>query len=67
MLQKIIGEMKKNNLDVPLVAGGIIPKMDIPRLKEMGVAEVFGSGSTMERIVDTVKSLGSVEQASSRS
>jgi len=67
MLRKTIEEMRKNNVHVPVVAGGIIPKGDIPRLKEMGVAEVFGSGSPMEKIVDTVKRLAGVEQASSTS
>jgi len=67
MLRKTIEEMGKNNVHVPVVAGGIIPKGDIPQLKEMGVAEVFGSGSPMEKIVDTVKRLASVEQASSTS
>jgi len=67
MLQKTIDEMKKNNLEVPLVAGGIIPKADMPRLKEMGVAEVFGPGAPMEEIVDVVKRLVVVEQASSSS
>ncbi len=42
--------------DVMVFAGGIIPDQDIPRLKEMGVAEVFPPGSSLEEIVSFVKS-----------
>jgi methylmalonyl-CoA mutase C-terminal domain/subunit len=37
--------------DVQLMLGGIIPDDDIPRLKEMGVSEVFGPGTSTEMIV----------------
>ncbi|RMG92327.1 MAG: cobalamin B12-binding domain-containing protein [Chloroflexi bacterium] len=38
-------------LDVPVFLGGIIPNDDVPKLKEMGVKEVFGPGASMEEIV----------------
>ncbi len=41
--------------DVIVFAGGIIPDQDIPRLKEIGVAEIFPPGSTLEEIVSFVK------------
>src|SRR5512136_1900642 len=34
--------------DVIVFAGGIIPDQDIPRLKEMGIAEIFPPGSSLE-------------------
>ena len=37
-----------------IVAGGVIPREDIPKLKEMGVAEVFPPGSSLKRIVDFI-------------
>jgi len=36
--------------DVLVVAGGIIPDADAPKLKEAGVAEVFGPGAKLEDI-----------------
>jgi methylmalonyl-CoA mutase C-terminal domain/subunit len=36
--------------DVVVVVGGIIPGDDIPRLKEMGVAEVFTPGAPLPSI-----------------
>ncbi|MGI9105840.1 MAG: cobalamin B12-binding domain-containing protein [Pyrinomonadaceae bacterium] len=37
--------------DCLVLVGGIVPKEDVPRLKEMGVAEVFLPGTSTEDIV----------------
>ncbi len=37
--------------DVLVVVGGIIPDADVPRLREMGVAEVFLPGTSMQAVV----------------
>ncbi len=36
---------------VGLILGGIIPEADIPKLQEMGVARVFGPGTSLDEIV----------------
>ena len=36
--------------------GGIFPPPDIPKLKELGVAEVFGPGTPTAKIVDFIRS-----------
>lgn len=36
---------------VRVLVGGIIPEADIPRLHEMGVARVFGPGTSLDDIV----------------
>lgn len=41
--------------DVMVFAGGIIPDHDIPKLKEIGVAEIFPPGSSLAEIVEFVK------------
>lgn len=41
--------------DVLVVMGGILPPDDIPRVKEFGVAEVFGPGTPTSHIVDFVR------------
>ena len=41
---------KKGPKDLVVVAGGIIPEKDIPQLKEAGIAEVFGPGTTIDTI-----------------
>ena len=40
--------------DVIIFGGGIIPDEDIPRLKELGVTEVFTPGARMEDIIQFI-------------
>jgi methylmalonyl-CoA mutase C-terminal domain/subunit len=46
---------EQNAEDVVLVVGGTIPSDDIPELKELGVAEVFTPGSSVQEIVDYIQ------------
>ena len=56
--EKLIAMMKKQGLDdVYLTVGGVIPYQDIPKLKEMGVAEVFPGGTAFEEITEGMNSL----------
>jgi len=48
---------EKKAEDIPVIAGGVIPVEDIIQLKEMGIKEIFPSGSTMQEIVECVKQL----------
>ena len=41
--------------DVGLLVGGIIPETDVPKLLELGVARVFGPGTTMPEIVEFLR------------
>ena len=48
--------MKREKLDdVLVIVGGIIPDQDIPKLKELGVSEVFQPGVSTEDIIDYVR------------
>jgi methylmalonyl-CoA mutase C-terminal domain/subunit len=49
--------------DVGVLVGGIIPEGDIPKLQEMGVARVFGPGTSLPEIVDFLKQRGEVSHA----
>ncbi len=42
--------------DVVVFGGGIVPQDDVPRLKELGVAEIFLPGSSTQAIVDWIRS-----------
>jgi methylmalonyl-CoA mutase, C-terminal domain len=56
LFPRIIGLLKEQKMDDVLVfAGGIIPDHDIPKLKELGIAEIFPPGSSLRSIVDFVK------------
>ena len=41
--------------DVVLVVGGTIPKDDVAELKELGVAEIFTPGSSVQEIIDFIE------------
>ena len=47
---------KKKMDDILVICGGTIPKQQIPRLKEMGVAEIFTPQSTADSIVHYIVS-----------
>ncbi len=46
---------KKGLTDVVVFAGGIIPEEDVPRLKKIGIREVFGPGTPTSTLVEFVK------------
>ena len=59
LAEKIIGKLRENNAgDKAVIVGGVILDEDIPRLKEIGVAEVFPSGVPLDSIAESVKVLG---------
>lgn len=52
LMERIMALMTENQMqDVPLFLGGIIPNDDVPALKAMGVAGIFGPGASMEEII----------------
>ena len=56
--EKLINMMKEQGIDdVNLTVGGVIPHQDIPKLKEMGVAEVFPGGTSFEDIIAGINKL----------
>lgn len=54
---EVIENMRENNLNIPLVVGGNIPSQHIPRLKQMGVSEVFPANTPMGTITGCLREL----------
>ncbi len=53
----LLQELEENGAsDIPVIVGGIIPDQDRINLLEMGVAEIFGPGTTSEEIIKFVRS-----------
>ena len=52
-VMELLGE--KGVEDILVIGGGIIPDEDIPALKEVGIAEIFGPGTTTTEIIDYIK------------
>ncbi|GAB4472906.1 MAG: cobalamin-dependent protein [Anaerolineae bacterium] len=60
---RILELMRASGLgDVPVLIGGIIPDEDVPALKEMGVAGVFGPGASTLEIIDTIRAALHLDQ-----
>ncbi|HME90812.1 MAG TPA: cobalamin B12-binding domain-containing protein [Myxococcaceae bacterium] len=45
----------QNAADIRVFGGGIIPDQDIPKLKQMGVSEIFTPGSSTQDIVQWIR------------
>jgi len=54
---KMVQKMNEENLQIPLIVGGIIAERDFPKLKEMGVSAIFTPSTPMEQIVREIKRL----------
>jgi methylmalonyl-CoA mutase C-terminal domain/subunit len=51
LLPKTVQLLRERGMDDVLVAaGGIIPDADVTKLKEVGVAEIFGPGTSIGEI-----------------
>jgi methylmalonyl-CoA mutase C-terminal domain/subunit len=56
LFPRIMELLKEKGVDdVLVIGGGIIPDEDIPTLKEIGIAEVFGPGTYTDDIVKYIK------------
>ena len=56
LLPRICRLLRERGLDDVLVtAGGIIPDDDVPALKEAGVAQVFGPGTTIGEVAEYLR------------
>jgi methylmalonyl-CoA mutase C-terminal domain/subunit len=56
LFPRIMEELRVRGVDdVLVIAGGTIPKADIPAIKALGVREVFGPGTPLEQIIRFVR------------
>ena len=46
---------EKTDRNILFVGGGIIPKKDVPKLKEAGITQTFGPGTSVPEIVNFIK------------
>jgi methylmalonyl-CoA mutase C-terminal domain/subunit len=53
----IMDLLKQNDMidDTLVIAGGIIPDLDIPRLNEIGIEGIFGPGANTNEIVNFIR------------
>ena len=46
---------QKGGRNILVIGGGIIPKKDIPELKEAGIAGIFGPGTPIDEIIKFIE------------
>lgn len=57
LVPRVLQLLRDSRLEhVRILVGGIIPESDIPRLQELGVARVFGPGTSLDDIVAFLRS-----------
>lgn len=61
--RRILTLFHEQHMRVPLMLGGVIPDKDRTRLRQLGVAAVYGQEATLDQIVDGVRSLAHKEEA----
>ncbi len=58
LVPRVINGLRERGVHIPVLLGGFIQPEDIPYLKkEVGVAEVFGVGSNLSDIVQSIKEM----------
>jgi len=57
--QKVMKILEEKGLkdEVKVLVGGTIPKKDFKKLKRLGVAEVFPTGTSTKQVINYIKSL----------
>lgn len=52
----VVAGLRAEDLDTPVLVGGIVPDQDVPALLDAGVAAVVGPGATLADLVAAVDS-----------
>lgn len=64
LMERIMSLMAENEMtDVPVFLGGIIPDEDVTRLKAMGLAGVFGPGTSLDEVITAFRAAIAARQA----
>ena len=62
LIPRVIMQLQEKDLSsVPVFVGGIVPDEDVSGLLELGVAAVFGPGTSMSQIISAMR--GAVQRA----
>src|SRR3989338_3474220 len=55
LFSEVVRQLRERGSDIIVVGGGIIPKEDVPKLKEAGIKEVFLPGTSLAQIITWTK------------
>jgi methylmalonyl-CoA mutase C-terminal domain/subunit len=54
LVPAVVRALREVGLDTPIVVGGIVPEVDMPRMMAEGVSAVLGPGASNEEVVAAV-------------
>lgn len=57
LVPQLLDELCNNNLDLPVVVGGIIPQKDVHFLLSKGVKKIYSPGAQFSQIVQDIEEL----------
>jgi methylmalonyl-CoA mutase, C-terminal domain len=52
---KVVQKLRERGSTIPVVVGGIIPKRDVEKLREAGIADVLTPGARPEEVVNVIR------------
>jgi len=55
--RKILEELRRLEMDIPVICGGLLTKKDVTDLIDMGVKACFGTGSSIDECLCKVKEI----------
>lgn len=55
LFPKVVKLLQRKGSNIMVIGGGIIPPEDAKRLKEQGIAEIFGPGTNTQEIIDFIR------------
>ncbi len=54
---EVVAALRAAGLDTPVVVGGIVPDVDVARLRASGIAAVLGPGASNDEVVKAVRAV----------
>jgi methylmalonyl-CoA mutase C-terminal domain/subunit len=56
LFKRVLELLKANKADdIMVIGGGIIPEEDVPKLKKLGIKEIFLPGTSLDKVVGWVR------------
>jgi methylmalonyl-CoA mutase, C-terminal domain len=55
LTHKLLTELEREGVDIPVIVGGTIPEADAGRLRELGVAAVFPTSTPLRGLAEAVR------------
>jgi methylmalonyl-CoA mutase cobalamin-binding domain/chain len=52
---RMVAAVREAGLDVPVIVGGIVPEVDVAKLRDLGVAAILGPGASSDEVVAAVR------------